>query len=103
MIFDRFRKKNDMSLPSPIETGELPEDLERFRMKPPDIKPLDIKTPEIRPLETKTEYPEIPSYGKTVEELVSERNQGDKIELILQKLETIDARLRLLEEKLKRY
>jgi hypothetical protein len=94
MIFGRFRKKKEeISLPAPIETAELPEDLERFRMKPPEAK-----------LETRTDYPvpELP-YGKSVEELVSERTEGDKIELILQKLETIDARLRLIEEKIKRY
>jgi len=99
MIFDRFRKnKKDDTLPAPLEnTAELPEDLERFRMKPPEVRP-----PEVRP-EVKEDYPvpEVP-YGKSVEDLVSERTQGDKIELILQKLETIDARVRLIEEKLKR-
>jgi len=95
MIFGRFRKKKEeISLPAPIETAELPEDLERFR----------IKTPEIKPPEIRTDYPipEVP-YGKSVEELVAERTEVDKIELILQKLETIDARLRLIEEKIKRY
>jgi hypothetical protein len=99
MIFDRFRKnKKDDILPASLETtAELPEDLERFRMRPPEVR-----YPEARP-EVKNDYPvpEVP-YGKSVEDLVSERTQGDKIELILQKLETIDARLRLMEEKLKR-
>jgi len=96
MIFGRFRKKKEEPLFAPIETpAELPEDLERFRMKPPESR-----LPEVRP----SDYPvpEVP-YGKSVEDLVSERTSGDKIELILQKLETIDARLRLLEEKMKRY
>lgn len=95
MIFDRLRKKKDeISLPASIEAADLPEDLERFRMKPPETR-----VPEVR-----TDYPvpEVP-YGKSVEELVTERTEGDKIELILQKLETIDARLRLIEEKIKRY
>jgi len=99
MIFDRFRKnKKDDILPASLEmTAELPEDLERFGMRP-----LEVRSPEVRP-EVKNDYPvpEVP-YGKSVEDLVSERTQGDKIELILQKLETIDARLRLMEEKLKR-
>jgi len=98
MIFGRFKKKKDEeeSLPAPMEASpDLPEDLERFR----------IKTPEMRPPEHRTDYPvpEVSPYGKSVEELVSERTSGDKIELILQKLETIDARLRLIEEKIKRY
>jgi hypothetical protein len=96
MIFGRFRKKKDeeIPLPAPIEAADLPEDLERFR----------IRTPEARAPEVRTDYPvpEVP-YGKSVEQLVSERTEGDKIELILQKLETIDARLRLIEEKIKRY
>lgn len=100
MIFNRFRKKKEDDIPMPIE--ELPEDLERFRMKPPEARLPEIKPVEIRP-ETRTDYPEVPTYGKSVEELVSERTSGDKIELILQKLETIDARLRLIEEKTKRY
>jgi len=82
MIFGRFKKKKDEeeSLPAPMEASpDLPEDLERFR----------IKTPEMRSPEHRTDYPE--------------RTSGDKIELILQKLETIDARLRLIEEKIKRY
>jgi hypothetical protein len=96
MIFGRFRKKkeDDIPLPASMEAGpDLPEDLERFR----------VKTPEIRPPATDYPVPEVPPYGKSVEELVSERTSGDKIELILQKLETIDARLRLIEEKIKRY
>ena len=96
MVFGIFRKKKeDEPLNAPIDTpAELPEDLERFRMKPPEVR-----TPEV-----KTDYP-VPelNYGKTVEDLVAERTSGDKIELILQKLETIDARLRLIEEKIKRY
>lgn len=96
MIFDRFRKnKEDLSSPPPIE-AELPEDLERFRVRAAqEIKPVEIP---------RNDYP-IPeiTHTKTVEELVAERTGSDKIELILQKLETIDARLRLLEEKMKRY
>jgi hypothetical protein len=86
MFLDRLkRKKEEVTLPTEIPT-ELPEDLERFRTR--------TKTPE--------PVPELP-YGKSIEELVSERTEGDKIELILQKLETIDARLKLIEEKIKRY
>jgi len=96
MLFGRFKKKRDEEelLPASMEASpDLPEDLERFR----------IKQPESRPPTTDYPVPEVPPYGKSVEELVSERTSGDKIELILQKLETIDARLRLIEEKIKRY
>lgn len=96
MILGRFRKKNnDTSSPPSVET-ELPDDLERFRVR---------ATQELKPLEMpRNDYPvpELP-HTKTAEELVAERAGSDKIELILQKLETIDARLRLLEEKMKRY
>jgi hypothetical protein len=99
MIFDKFRKKKeDTILPVPMEQAELPEDLERFRMKPPE----SARMSEPTPTETRMDYPEL-SYGKSVEDLVSARTSGDKVELILQKLETIDARLRLIEEKIKRY
>ena len=102
MIFDRFRKKKEPDILAPMEpTSELPEDLERFRMRPPDVR-LPERQPE-PPADVRNDYPvpEVP-YGKSVDDLVAERTQGDKVELILQKLETIDARLRLLEEKLKR-
>jgi hypothetical protein len=49
MIFDRFRKnkKNDI-LPESLETtAELPEDLERFRMRPPEARLPEAK-PEIK-------------------------------------------------------
>lgn len=80
MILDRFRrkKKEEVILPSLPEPPTLPEDLERFR---PRLEPSFEKPPEL---------PEF-------------KESGDKIELILQKLETIDARLRFIEEKLKRY
>ena len=100
MIFDRIlRRKKNVSMPEPMEIEpNLPDDLERFRMKPTEARMQEIKN------ETRNDYPvpEIP-YGKTVEDLVSERTEGNKIDLILQKLETIDARIRLLEEKMKKY
>jgi len=99
MIFDKLRrKKEDLSLPPTVEAPvELPEDLERFR-----VKQQEVNVPEIRN-EPREEYAPEMSYGKSVEELVAEKTEGNKIELILQKLETIDARLRLIEEKIKRY
>ncbi len=78
MFFDRFRKKKkekEVSLPVPTK---LPEDLERFRVR-------ERYEPSLPPVETPKVIP---------------KSMDDKIELILQKLETIDARLRLLEERL---
>jgi len=85
MILDKIlrrKKKEEVTLPAEIPTA-LPEDLERFRIRP----------------ETK-EYPGLP-FEKTPEPMIE--SEKDKIELILQKLETIDARLRFIEERLKRY
>lgn len=78
----RFRKNKDeeeeAGFPSEVTTP-LPEDLERFRVRddfaPP--KPIDL----------------VGQTEKTIE-------SKDKMDLILQKLETIDVRLKLLEEKL---
>jgi len=85
MILDRIlrrKKKEEIELPPEIPTA-LPEDLERFKIRP-----------ESR------EYPSLP-FEKTPEPIA--RSENDKIELIIQKLETIDARLRFIEERLKRY
>jgi hypothetical protein len=103
MIFDRFRKKKE-EVQLPFETAaNLPEDLERFRMRSPGDSLPEIRPAEIRS-EPREEYPvpEMP-YTKSVDDIVTEKTKGDKIELILQKLETIDARLRLLEERTKKY
>ncbi|MFH1228825.1 MAG: hypothetical protein V1678_00175 [Candidatus Aenigmatarchaeota archaeon] len=107
MIFDKFRKKkaDEISFPEPmpVETNMgLPEDLERFR-----VRPAEQRLPEIRPerlSEPRNDYPvpELPP-SKSVDDLVAERTQVNKIDLILQKLETIDTRLRLMEEKTKKY
>lgn len=119
MMLNPFKKKKVESqiepLP-PMETSsELPDDLERFRMRQPEMSPPEMSPPEMNSPEMSSFTPEprpdprlgespVPAvtYGKTVEDLVAERTQVDKIELILQKLETIDARTKLIEEKLKR-
>ncbi len=81
-ILDRFRKKKEeVRIPSEIPTS-LPEDLERFRVRGPEA--------------SRTEF-----YDRPLE--VPRAEEGDKIELILQKLDTIDTRLKLIEEKIKRY
>ena len=79
----RFRKEKEEEETFPSEvTTPLPDDLEKFRMREPEPmfpvpqRPLDMES-ETRGIENK-----------------------DKLDLILQKLETIDVRLKLLEEKL---
>jgi hypothetical protein len=107
MIFDRFRKKksDEVSFPEPMPMERnmgLPEDLERFRVRPVE-QTLPDRMPE-RLQEPRNDYPvpELPP-SKSVDDLVAERTQVNKIDLILQKLETIDTRLRLMEEKTKKY
>ncbi len=87
MVFGwlRRKKKDEQEFPQEV-TEPLPEDLERFRMR--NTEPI----PEPRE-----------SYPRPLD-LVSATERGietqDKMDLILQKLETIDVRLKLLEEKL---
>jgi len=81
-ILDRFkRKKEEVRIPEDIPTS-LPEDLERFKVTPHEVP--------------RTEF-----YDKPLS--VPRAEDGDKVELILQKLDTIDTRLKLIEEKLRRY
>ena len=98
-IFDAFKKiikkKEKPATTSDISTG-LPEDLERFRVRrgpEPVPEPAPVIAPEPMP-----PRPELPRVGPPAP--VSKENL-DKDDMILQKLETIDARLRLIEEKLK--
>jgi hypothetical protein len=77
----RFRKEKEEEEAFPSEvTTPLPEDLERFRTREPE------------------------QFSRPAMNLVGETERGieskDKLDLILQKLETIDVRLKLLEEKL---
>ena len=84
-LLGRFKKREEVRIPTdiPMEFPKsLPDDLEKFRLPQP---------------ESRTDF-----YDKPLE--VTKQNfEGDKIELILQKLDTIDTRLKLIEEKMKRY
>jgi hypothetical protein len=80
------RKKENDSFPTEVN-AELPEDLERFRTR--NIEPPSVNRENYaRPLEFVDEQP------------ARRIDSQDKSDLILQKLETIDVRLKLLEEKL---
>ena len=98
-----FRKKAKEKTETPesdesFGADELPEELEKFRTR-------------ARFLPAEKDEPFLPEeYKKNIDEpAVQKENklpQGNlehKIELVLSKLETIDARLKLLEEKLKRF
>lgn len=85
-VLDRFKKKKDevripADIPMEIPT-KLPEDLERFRLPEPEAP--------------RTEF-----YDKPLE--VPKADNIEKIDMVLEKLETIDTRLKLIEEKIKRY
>jgi len=86
MVFGWLRrKKKEEEFPEEV-TAPLPEDLERFRVREPEpVPPARESYP--RPLDL---------VGATERKIEAE----DKMDLILQKLETIDVRLKLLEEKL---
>ena len=84
-MLDRFKKKKDevrlpADIPMEIPT-QLPDDLEKFRLPQP---------------ESRTDF-----YDKPLE--IPKADQIEKIDMVLEKLETIDTRLKLIEEKIKRY
>jgi hypothetical protein len=104
MVLDFLRKKKEVHLPTEAIPDEaLPEELERFRIRKEEPEPA---TEPVR------EYPAFPEYGENVavettqptlpEPAPVEERTDDRIELILQKLETIDTRLKLIEERLRR-
>ncbi len=100
-----FKKKKRE--PVEIPSTRLPEDLETFRTRP---APITGPAGEIPPREYPREYPAPPAGRPPIEgppmprpiERPPEERPADRIEMILQKLETIDARLKLIEERLRR-
>ena len=97
-----FRKKAKEQKEEPSEfagDNELPEELEKFRTRARFGPPAEKDEPFL-PEEYKKNIDE-PAVQK--ENKLPQGNLEHKIELVLSKLETIDARLRLLEEKLKRF
>ena len=86
-----------------METKPLPEDLEKFRMERPAPEPVPIPSPAEERYGAIPERPEpvgVPAVA--VPPAAPEpAPTGDRIDMILQKLETIDTRLKLLEEKMK--
>jgi len=81
----RRKRKDEESFPEEVTTP-LPEDLERFKVREPEPLP-PVRENYPRPMDL---------VGATEKRIETQ----DKMDLILQKLETIDVRLKLLEEKL---
>lgn len=97
-IFENLRGKKKEPEAEPAPREGLPNELEQFKLPPPRIEempsPFERKAPELQ-------KPFVPH--EIVERAVLKPEEKlEKLDLILSKLETIDARLKLLEEKLKR-
>ncbi len=116
-LIDTIRKKVGQPLPETVETVEeektLPEDLEPFKFPPPPMptpqKPIEsqnlpptLPPPIRRPAEKSYIPPEYESLVSSPAGSAKSDLAGDRTELILQKLDTIDARLRFIEERLRR-
>ena len=108
-ILDRFKKKEEVPLPTEyIPEERLPEELQRFRMqKPPPVPEVQVSTSEEYPSGTSlpiyAETPELPMPPTpTLPEPEKREGNFDRIDMILQRLETIDTRLKLIEERLRR-
>lgn len=112
MVFP-FRKKKKKEEPEPIpeelrigRERPVPPELEKFKLKGPIEETLAGKAPEEeigRPLMPGPPTPPPFRPAPRAERPAPRAEPGDKIDLILSKLETIDARLRVIEEKLKRF
>jgi len=89
------KKKKEEKERAPQPARGLPPELERLKMKGPFEEAVTEKAPEEeigKPLAPITP-PKLLERPRT--------EPGDKFELIISKLDTIDARLRVIEEKLK--
>lgn len=99
-LLDFRRKAKEQKEPEEFATSndnELPEELEKFRSRAKFGPPAE-KEESFLPEEYKKNIDEMPAVKKE-----SSDNVSHKLDLILSKLETIDARIKLLEEKLKRF
>ncbi len=95
-ILDVLKKKKEEPYEEPSPRSDFPNELEQFRLPPPRIE----ERPS--PFEKKPEPAREKSFlPPDIEARQIASGGTDKIDLILSKLETIDARLRLIEEKLK--
>ena len=102
-IFDIFKKlipKKETERMVETSRTPLPTDLERFRVrKGPIAEPERMSPSPYQGEEQMPPRPGLPKVGPTPKPEVKQILEKD--DMILQKLETIDARLRLIEEKLR--
>ena len=98
-----FAKKEEPA-ETPMPTKSLPDDLEKFRMERTEPKPIGAT---VTPTAAEERYGTIPERQPLAPEPVTPKptpapaTSGDRIDMILQKLETIDTRLKLIEERMK--
>jgi hypothetical protein len=100
-LLDRIRRRK----PAREEAGRepyLPPDLERFRMGAGPEAP--ERERKFRSFARDMENPEAIGMGleERRENIMQKPADGDKIDMILQKLETIDLRLKVIDQKLER-
>ncbi len=104
-LFDIFRRKKKEPVTPPRET-KLPGDLERFRMRRgpmPAPEPMAPPSPYGPvPEERAAPMPPRPMLPEAAPGPREETTDSEKIDIILQRLETIDTRLKLIEERTKR-
>ena len=103
-LFDIFRKLKPKKEPKKMleasRTG-LPTDLERFRIRKGPLPEPEPMSPYQSPIQEPAQLPPRPGLPEVGPAPKEEKIVLEKEDMILQKLETIDARLRLIEEKLK--
>lgn len=106
-LLNMFKRKREVELPlpqypapGPASRTELPSDLERLRMSEP-LPYRSEPSPYQPPSAPMFAPPPEPTFRPTPSPPPAHTPEA-KIDLILSKLETIDARLRVLEEKLER-
>lgn len=108
-----FRKKQGFQEEQAGSEPYLPPDLERFRAQPAESSILEIPERErkFKAFAREMENPQDIEFGfgEKMESAPAERsapenkfNDNDKLDMILQKLETIDLRLKLIEQKMER-
>jgi hypothetical protein len=95
------RKKEETEIALSSET-KLPEELEKFKVTP--SPPLPTKEPSFTERHEEHGILEFPPIGKDIAlgEKREEQKEVDKLDLILARLETINERLKVIEEKLER-
>ncbi len=109
-IIDKILKKkddSDIEEPSRIPSS-LPEDLEQFKLNSPAIEekpspfeprePAELPRPDLQ----KKEESFLPEDILSRNIVKQPEQKSDRLELILSKLETIDTRLKLIEEKMRK-